>query len=66
MTEDTPLSYGIKDAARALGVGHSTVWRLISVGELSVFKIFGRTLITHTELERLIKDRTVVTAVRTD
>jgi excisionase family DNA binding protein len=56
-TENVPLSYGIKDAARALGISSSTVWRLVASGDLSVFRILGRTLITHKELERFIDER---------
>jgi excisionase family DNA binding protein len=59
-TENTRLSYGIIEAALALGVSRSTVWRLITRGELAVFKILGRTLIPRQELERLINEGAVV------
>ena len=46
----TPLAYSINDAATALGVGRTTVFRLIREQKLSVVRVGTRTLITATEL----------------
>jgi len=46
MTE-TPakLAYTVDEAARAIGVSRSTVYKLIRAGELTTFTWCGRTLI---------------------
>jgi excisionase family DNA binding protein len=38
-------AYGVKEAARLLGVGKTTVYKLINTGELAVIYVGGRTLI---------------------
>lgn len=45
----------INDAVSLLGVGRSTVYRLIETGELTKRKIRRRTLVTKTSLEQLLK-----------
>ena len=40
------LAYGIKDAASALGIGRTTLWRAIKDGKLPVVKLGNRTLIS--------------------
>ncbi|MCR6645824.1 MAG: helix-turn-helix domain-containing protein [Terricaulis sp.] len=39
------LAYGVKEAAVALGVGGTTVWRAIREGKLPTVKVGNRTLI---------------------
>lgn len=41
------LAYGVADAAKAVSVSESTIWRMIRDGELRTFKLRGRTLILH-------------------
>jgi len=41
----TPLAYSIRDAATALGIGRTTLYRLIQDGQLAVVKVGARTLI---------------------
>lgn len=48
------LAYGVEDAATAMSVGKSTVWRWIHDGKVSTKKIGGRTLIPRSELLRLL------------
>jgi excisionase family DNA binding protein len=56
--EDIPrLAYRIEDAAVALGVGRTLVYRLIHDGQLAVIKIGGRSLITATELDAFLARR---------
>ena len=45
-----PLAFSIRDAATALGVGRTTVYRLISEGQLAVIKVGNRTLIEASAL----------------
>jgi excisionase family DNA binding protein len=45
----------VKDAAEALSIGTSTVWRMISEGRLKRVKIGGRTLIPASEIARLLE-----------
>ena len=45
-----PLSYGIKQAVEATGLGRSTIYQEISKGRLPVFKVGSRTLIAAEDL----------------
>lgn len=45
------LAYGIKEAASALGVGRTTIWRAIKAGKLSAVKVGNRTLIKTEALQ---------------
>lgn len=49
-----PLAYGIKDFAGLVGIGQTTIFKMIKNGELRAIKIRGRTLIPATEVARLI------------
>lgn len=51
------LAYRIEDAAVALGVGRTLVYRLIRDGQLAVIKIGGRSLIAATELHAFLARR---------
>ena len=48
---DAALLYSVADAARLLGIGKSTLWGMISRGEISTRKIGRRTLIRRQTLE---------------
>lgn len=50
------LTYRINDACRALSLGRSTLYKLISQGKLKPITIAGRVLIPRTEIERLIAE----------
>jgi len=45
------LAYGIKEAAGALGIGRTTIWRAIKDGKLSAVKVGNRTLIKTEALQ---------------
>lgn len=45
-----PLLLPIPDACRALGVGRSKLYQLISTGDLSIRKIGRKTLVPREEL----------------
>jgi len=60
------LAYGISEAAKALGVSRSTIYRAIWRGEIRVAKIGGRTVIPTAELERLLTGERHSTSARTD
>lgn len=47
------LTYSINRTAAALGVGRSTVYKLIKSGRLDALKIGTRTLITTASIARL-------------
>lgn len=44
----------VADAARALGLGVTSTWRLVGTGEIRALRIGGRTLIPTSELDRLV------------
>ena len=52
--EPTPVSYTIKGACRASGLGRSTLYTLMAEGRLTKVKVNGRTLITAASLIALI------------
>jgi len=54
MTEPEKLAYSIKDAAKALGLGTTTINRMIKDGRLKAVKIGGRTLIPAAALRAII------------
>lgn len=51
----TKISYTIKEASAACGLGRTTIYGLIKTGELATVKIGARTLIRYKDLEALIE-----------
>lgn len=51
-----PLAYTYKGAAKALGIGVSTITRDVRAGKLHVTRIRGRVLITDQELRRYLAE----------
>lgn len=48
------LAYRIDEAAGALRISRSSIYNMIRDGRLKSVKIAGRTLITRSEIERLL------------
>lgn len=48
------LAWSIKDGARKLSIGRSTVYKLSQSGQLRLIKIAGRRLIPNEEILRLV------------
>jgi excisionase family DNA binding protein len=57
-----PLAHRIPDACRRIGIGRTTIYELISAGELRVIKLGNRTLIPESELQRFIETRLAAAA----
>lgn len=53
------LAYSINRTAKALGVGRSTIYKLIKTGQVDALKIGTRTLITTASIARLTEARRV-------
>lgn len=51
------LSYTVNQAAAQLGIGRTSIYALIKIGELSPIKLLQRTLIVHDDLFALIAKR---------
>jgi excisionase family DNA binding protein len=51
MTGTQPLAYTMRDAARALGVGKTTLYGLIGTGQIEARKIGAKTLIPAPSLQ---------------
>lgn len=51
------LTFTIKEATAATGLGRTTLYSLIKAGELTAVKIGTRTLIRRTDLEKLIESK---------
>lgn len=49
-----PLAVSIKDAAKALGVGRTTIYAMIADGRLDAFKVGRRTLVRMASIRRVI------------
>jgi excisionase family DNA binding protein len=47
-----PLFVSMREAGRRLGVGLSTIWKLIQAGELPSTQILRRRLVSVTDLEK--------------
>ena len=54
MSEPDKLAYNVNEAAAALGVSRRTVYELVSKGDLSLFKLGGRSLIRRDTLQAYI------------
>ena len=49
-----PLAVSIKDAAKALGLGRTSIYAMIADGRLEAFKIGRRTLVRVESITRLV------------
>jgi len=49
-----PLSISINDAAKALGVGRTSIYAMIADGRLEAFKLGRRTLVRVESLHKLV------------
>jgi hypothetical protein len=48
------IAYPVNDACYALGIKRTLLYALAKTGQLRLIKIAGRTLVPHSEIERLI------------
>jgi hypothetical protein len=51
--KSTKIGYRVKPFAEEVGLGVSTVWRMISQGKIKVVRVGGCTIIPDSERERL-------------
>jgi excisionase family DNA binding protein len=54
-----PLAYRINDFAKAVGIGRTTIYRLIAEGKICPIRIAGRVLIPANEVDRLFSEARV-------
>lgn len=52
--EPDPISVTVRTACRLMGLGHTTVWKLISEGRLRTIRIGKRRLVLFDSIEQLI------------
>ena len=57
-----PLAHRIPEACRRIGVGRTTIYELISAGELKAIRLGNRTLIPESELQKFIETRLAAAA----
>jgi excisionase family DNA binding protein len=50
---EKPILLSVRDAARLLGVGESTLWRSASRGEILKVRVGRRVLIPRSEIDRI-------------
>jgi excisionase family DNA binding protein len=50
------IAVSVSEAAKALGVGRTSVYNLINEGRLEVFKLGRRTLIKTASIRRLVDE----------
>jgi excisionase family DNA binding protein len=50
------LMMSVKEAAKSMGIGHSTIYKLISDGRLASHRLGGRTLIKRADVEALFAE----------
>jgi excisionase family DNA binding protein len=55
-TIDPRIAYTVPNAAEALDIGESSVWKLIREGRIRSFKVFDRRLIPRAELQRFVSE----------
>ena len=51
------LAVSIKDAAKALGIGRTSIYAMIADGRLEAFKLGRRTLVRVESLRKLVAKR---------
>ena len=56
MKQTTIVSYSIVDACHALGIGRTTLYKLISQGRVRARKIGARTVVLSEDVQRLVAD----------
>lgn len=49
-----PMSYSVRDVAELLGIGKTTIYKLIGEGQLTRIKIGARTLIPAADVRALM------------
>lgn len=54
--KNEPIAFGINDVCRMLGISRTSVYKIISDGQLKTIRIAGRTLILRSEINRMISD----------
>lgn len=55
-THPEALSFRINDACAVLGIGRTSIYKIIACGKLKSITIAGRTLIPRAEIDRLIAE----------
>ena len=50
------LAYRINDFVKAVGIGRTTVYKLIAEGKIRPIKVAGRVLIPANEISRLLRE----------
>lgn len=50
-----PMAVSVSDAAKAMGIGVTHAWRLISDGVITPVRLGGRTLVEVAEIDRVIQ-----------
>lgn len=48
-------AYPINEACWLLSIGRTSLYEMVNTGELKVVRIAGRTLVPHSEIERLTR-----------
>ena len=56
--QEDRLAYSIPELAKGLGISASTLWKHIGTGKIHAVRIGGRTVVTHAERRRLLKQGT--------
>jgi excisionase family DNA binding protein len=62
-SNDVPLAYSYREAARALGVSERTLWSLANSGEIKSRKVGRRVLIPRDALIAYLHSSSTTTAV---
>lgn len=60
--QEQAVARSVESAAKAIGVGRTTLYELIASGAIRTFKVGARTLIPESELHRFVAERMAATA----
>ena len=55
MNTTTPITVTVAQARSLTGLGHTTIWQMISNGELETVRVGRRRLILHRSLEKRLQ-----------
>jgi excisionase family DNA binding protein len=62
LSASTPLTHQINAACGRLGVGRSTLYKMIKAGDIRTVEIAGRVLVPESELQRVLAQALAVAA----
>lgn len=59
VTNESPISYSVREAAAIIGISKSKLYTMLGTGEIQCVRLGGRTLIRRTDIDKLLESNVV-------